>query len=110
MANPVEEMLLRQLNVNPTGIERWILLGVLRSGQFYRMVRNKLCPRQKDGRLRQDFITPRYNNLYTVADRYWRLLDRASLAQDMDAPRHLLETLLQDDLELGVLDAEDHAP
>lgn len=109
MANPVEEMLLRQLNVNPTGIERWILLGILRSGNFYRMVRNKLCPRQTDGRLRQDFITPRYNALYKVADQYWRLLDRASLAQDMDAPRHLLETLLQDDLELGRLDAEEHA-
>lgn len=109
MANPVEEMLLRQLNVNPTGIERWILLGVLRSGRFYRTVRNKLCPRQPDGRLRQDLITPRYNALYRAADQYWRLLDRASLAQDMDAPRHLLETFLQDDLELGRLEADEHA-
>lgn len=108
MANPVEEMLLRQLNVNPTSIERWILLGVLRSGRFYRSIRQKICPRQPDGRLRQDFLTPRYNQLYHAADRFWRLLDRRPLDRDMDIPRPLLETSLLDDVELGMLDAEEH--
>lgn len=109
MADPISEMLLRQLNTNPTGIERWILLGVVRSAKFYRSIRKNVCARQADGRLRQDFLTPRYNSLYAVADRFWRLLDRQSLDQDMEVPRHLMETMLQDDLELGKLDAEEHA-
>lgn len=108
MPDIIEEGLLRQFNINPTSIERWILLGVLRSIRFYRSVRQNVCARQPDGRLRQDFLTPRYNQLYAAADRFWRLLDRSSMDRDMEIPRHLLATLLQDDLELGKLDEPDY--
>ncbi|MEQ2007474.1 MAG: hypothetical protein ABMA26_11805 [Limisphaerales bacterium] len=108
MSDIIEEGLLRQFNVNPTSIERWILLGVLRSIRFYRSIRQNVCARQTDGRLRQDFLTPRYNQLYAAADRFWRLLDRSSMDRDMEIPRHLLATLLQDDLELGKLDEPDY--
>lgn len=108
MPDIIEEGLLRQFNINPTSIERWILLGVLRSIRFYRSVRQNVCARQTDGRLRQDFLTPRYNQLYAAADRFWRLLDRSAMDRDMEIPRHLLATLLQDDLELGKLDEPDY--
>lgn len=108
MPDIIEEGLLRQFNINPTSIERWILMGVLRSARFYRSIRQNVCARQPDGRLRQDFLTPRYNQLYTAADRFWRLLDRQTLDRDMEVPRHLLEASLQDDLELGRLDEPDY--
>lgn len=104
-----EEVLLKEFNLNPTSIERWIMLGILRSGRFYREVRPRLCPPQKSGLLRQDFLTSRYNRLYFAANRFWRLLDRKTLDPDMEIPRHLLETLLRDDVKLGRVSDEDFA-
>lgn len=108
MANVVEDLLTRQFNTNPAAVERWILLGILRSLRFYRTCRGKLCPPLTDGRLRQDFLTQRYNHLYAAVNRYWRLLDRAPANQDMEAPKHLIQALLQDDRDQGRLTEHDH--
>lgn len=104
-----EEVLLKEFNLDPTSIERWIMLGIIRSGRFYREVRPRVCPRQKDGRLRHDFLAPRYNQLYAAADRFWRLMDKSVLEPDIEIPRRLLETLLVADVKIGRVTEEEHA-
>lgn len=101
MANVIEDGLLRQLNTNPTAIERWIVLGAVRSLRFFRTIQTRVCPRTASGLLRQDFLTPRYNQLYAVIARYWDLFKSQSPLDDMEIPKQLLLTLLQDEEDLN---------
>jgi archaellum biogenesis ATPase FlaH len=74
-----------------TGIEREIFFGAVASYNFYKLVRNNVCPYDAEKRTcRPDFSIERYNIAWAFIVAYWQRFENITLQRDLSIPTETL--------------------
>jgi hypothetical protein len=79
-------------------LEREVVFGMTRSYQFYRRMRDIVCPYNVEKNThRSDFSIPRYNVLYRAIDAFYRRFDHLpDTSQNLRLPAIVLKAQLID--------------
>jgi hypothetical protein len=88
---------IKTVEQHPETLERLLIVGMLKSINFYRVLRGKVCPFDpKTQTYRPDFSVNLYNKLYVCIDSWWAKFDTVPLKRDLFFPPQHLENYLVD--------------
>lgn len=101
----------RFMRMHPKYFQKSILLAAIKSYQFYRQVRDKLCPFEEARKSRRpDFQGLEFNRVYGMVADYWNMVEPQLIqTQDYGLRYPDLEELLRSEIEHGRMTQSDAA-